>query len=153
MCNMAASIKKFKEKGRGPWPVAAVERRAWRRGYKERHTAGGVFEFSSAPGWCVVSALYVECRYRRKCIFFYTTYRSKSRYARMCALLPTYFFFCFCRMGFGPTYVAHIPPLEGWYSRDSLCYEVGARVAYITAKAKKSKKAKAAIYTTRAPTP
>ena len=29
-------------------------------------------------------------------------------------------------MGFGPTYVAHIPPLEGWYSRDSLCYGVGA---------------------------
>ena len=40
-------------------------------------------------------------------------------------------------MGFGPTYVAHIPPLEGWYSRDSLCYGVGARVAYISAKAKK----------------
>ena len=39
-------------------------------------------------------------------------------------------------MGFGPTYVAHIPPLEGWYSRDSLCYGVGARVAYITAKSK-----------------
>ena len=37
-------------------------------------------------------------------------------------------------MGFGPTYVAHIPPLEGWYSRDSLCYGVGARVVYITAK-------------------
>ena len=32
-------------------------------------------------------------------------------------------------MGFGPAYVAHIPPLEGWYSRDSLCYGVGARVA------------------------
>ena len=40
-------------------------------------------------------------------------------------------------MGFGPTYVAHIPPLEGWYSRDSLCYGVGAHVVYITAKAKK----------------
>ena len=36
-------------------------------------------------------------------------------------------------MGFGPTYVAHIPPLEGWYSRDSLCYGVGARVVYIAA--------------------
>ena len=36
-------------------------------------------------------------------------------------------------------YVAHIPPLEGWYSRDSLCYGVGARVAYITAKAAKKK--------------
>ena len=23
-----------------------------------------------------------------------------------------------------PIYVAHIPPLEGWYSRDSLCYVV-----------------------------
>ena len=44
------------------------------------------------------------------------------------------------RKGFGPTYVAHIPPLEGWYSRDSLCYGVGARVAYITAKAKRQKK-------------
>ena len=39
-------------------------------------------------------------------------------------------------MGFGPTYVAHIPPLRGWYSRDSLCYGVGARMAYITANAK-----------------
>ena len=39
-------------------------------------------------------------------------------------------------MGFGPTYVAHIPPLGGRYSRDSLCYGVGARVAYKTAKAK-----------------
>ena len=42
-------------------------------------------------------------------------------------------------MGFGPTYVAHIPPLEGWYSRDSLCYGVGARVVYITAKNAKKK--------------
>ena len=42
------------------------------------------------------------------------------------------------RMGFGPTYVAHIPPIVVWYNRDSLCYGVGARVAYITAKAKKS---------------
>ena len=40
-------------------------------------------------------------------------------------------------MGFGPTYVAHIPPIVVWYNRDSLCYGVGARVAYITAKAKK----------------
>ena len=40
-------------------------------------------------------------------------------------------------MGFGPTYVAHIPPLEGWYRRDPLCYGAGARVAYITAKANK----------------
>ena len=32
------------------------------------------------------------------------------------------------------TYVAHIPPLRGWYSRDSLCYGVRARVMYITAK-------------------
>ena len=40
-------------------------------------------------------------------------------------------------MGFGPTYVAHILPLRGWYSKDSLCYGVGARVVYITAKAKK----------------
>ena len=32
------------------------------------------------------------------------------------------------------TYVAHIPPLGGWYSRDLLCYGVGARVMYITAK-------------------
>ena len=38
---------------------------------------------------------------------------------------------------FGPTYVAHIPPLEGWYSRDSLCYGVRARVVYLTAKCKK----------------
>ena len=35
-----------------------------------------------------------------------------------------------------PAYVAHIPPLEGWYSRDSLCCGVGARMAYITAKCK-----------------
>ena len=42
-------------------------------------------------------------------------------------------------MGFGPAYVAHIPPLEGWYSRDSLCYGVGACVAYITAKSKYKK--------------
>ena len=42
------------------------------------------------------------------------------------------------RMGFGPTYVAHIPPIVVWYSRDSLCYGVGARVAYITAKKQKS---------------
>ena len=61
-------------------------------------------------------------------------------------------------MGFGPTYVAHIPPLEGWYSRDSLCYGVGARVAYITAKAKKTKlelqeEPDAVIYATRAPAP
>ena len=34
--------------------------------------------------------------------------------------------------------MAHIPPLEGWYSRDSLCYGVGAYMAYITAKAKKN---------------
>ena len=40
------------------------------------------------------------------------------------------------RMGFGPTYVAHIPPLEGWYSRDSLCYGVGARMMYIMQKCK-----------------
>ena len=40
-------------------------------------------------------------------------------------------------MGFGPTYVAHIPPLRGWYNRDSLCYGVGARVVYLTAKCKK----------------
>ena len=40
-------------------------------------------------------------------------------------------------MGFGPTYVAHIPPIVVWYSRDSLCYGVGACMAYITAKAKK----------------
>ena len=26
------------------------------------------------------------------------------------------------------TYVAHIPPLRGWYSRDSLCCGVGARM-------------------------
>ena len=32
-------------------------------------------------------------------------------------------------MGFGPTYVAHTPPLRGWHSRDSLCYGAGARVA------------------------
>ena len=32
------------------------------------------------------------------------------------------------------TYVAHIPPLRGWYSRDSLCHGVGARVAYINTK-------------------
>ena len=31
----------------------------------------------------------------------------------------------------------HIPPIVVWYSRDSLCYGVGARVAYITAKCKK----------------
>ena len=43
-------------------------------------------------------------------------------------------------MGFGPTNVAHIPPLKGWHSRDSLCYGAGARVAYITAKAKKKEK-------------
>ena len=50
-------------------------------------------------------------------------------------------------MGFGPTYVAHIPPLEGWYSRDSLCYDgVGARVVYITAKCKKKRKK---LYTKR----
>ena len=42
-------------------------------------------------------------------------------------------------MGFGPTYVAHIPPIVVWYNRDSLCYGVGARVAYITAKAKKKR--------------
>ena len=41
------------------------------------------------------------------------------------------------RMGFGPIYVAHIPPLRGWHSRDSLFYWVGARMAYITSKAKK----------------
>ena len=35
-------------------------------------------------------------------------------------------------MGFGSTYVAHIPPIVVWYSRDSLCYGVGARMAYIT---------------------
>ena len=40
-------------------------------------------------------------------------------------------------MGFGPAYVAHIPPLEGWHSRDSLWYGARARVAYITAKSKK----------------
>ena len=39
-------------------------------------------------------------------------------------------------------YVAHIPPLEGWYSIDSLCYGAGARMAYITAKAKKNPKVK-----------
>ena len=49
------------------------------------------------------------------------------------------------RMGFGPTYVAHIPPLEGWYSRDSLCYGVGARVVCITAKAKKKAKVPMAV--------
>ena len=38
------------------------------------------------------------------------------------------------RAGFDPTYVAHIPPLRGWYSRDSLCYGVGARMMYINAK-------------------
>ena len=43
------------------------------------------------------------------------------------------------RKGFGPTYVAHIPPIVVWYSRDSLCYGVGACMAYITAKAKKKK--------------
>ena len=43
-------------------------------------------------------------------------------------------------MGFGPTYVAHIPPIVVWYSRDSLCYGVGARVAYITAKTKKKQR-------------
>ena len=35
--------------------------------------------------------------------------------------------------------------LKGWYSRDSLCYGAGARVVYITAKAKKSKKAKSPL--------
>ena len=35
--------------------------------------------------------------------------------------------------------MAHIPPIVVWYSRDSLCCGVGARVAYITAKAKKLK--------------
>ena len=40
------------------------------------------------------------------------------------------------RMGFGPTYVAHIPPIVVWHSRDLLCYGVGACMAYITAKAK-----------------
>ena len=38
------------------------------------------------------------------------------------------------------SYVAHIPPLKGWYSRDSLCYGVGARVEYINAKMQKCKK-------------
>ena len=42
----------------------------------------------------------------------------------------------------GPTYVAHIPPLEGWYSRDSLCCGVGACMAYITAKCKKKEEAR-----------
>jgi hypothetical protein len=34
--------------------------------------------------------------------------------------------------------LAHIPPLEGWYSRDSLCYGVGARMMYIMQKFKEN---------------
>ena len=32
------------------------------------------------------------------------------------------------RMSFGPTCVAHTPPLKGWHNRDSLCYGVWVRV-------------------------
>ena len=35
--------------------------------------------------------------------------------------------------------MAHIPPLRGWFSRDSLCYGVGARMEYINAKMQKCK--------------
>ena len=34
--------------------------------------------------------------------------------------------------------MAHIPPREGWYSRDSLCYGVGARMEYINVKIQKN---------------
>ena len=56
-------------------------------------------------------------------------------------------------MGSGPAYVAHIPPLRVWYSRDSLCalcygVAVGARMAYITTKIQKN--ASEATYLERA---
>ena len=36
------------------------------------------------------------------------------------------------------TFHLAINSIRGWHSRDSLCYGVGAHVAYITAKAKKT---------------
>ena len=49
-------------------------------------------------------------------------------------------------MGFGPAYVAHTPPLEGWYSRDSICCGARARVVCGVYNCKKQKQKRSFLH-------